>query len=198
MVDVCITQLQGTKHESGPSNVTAFGISTPDPSDLQHVMQEAEQLGFEAAVFSSRLNPTAAQQQSLAADARLQTNDLSHALTHAPQDAAPHEATPDPSLAPTPLLLQTQDDDHVQLNHAAAVEEAQGEGAHVNNSSSLGQVPKKPSKGKLQMSEQQYAADLDADAVHSHAVGSQGVVTTTARTEDEQTGSTVKPSQWLA
>ncbi|KAL3140615.1 hypothetical protein ABBQ32_005185 [Trebouxia sp. C0010 RCD-2024] len=183
--------VNGTKHESGPSNVTAFGISTPDPSDLQHVMQEAEQLGFEAAVFSSRLNPTAAQQQSLAADARLQTNDLSHALTHAPQDAAPHEATPDPSLAPTPLLLQTQDDDHVQLNHAAAVEEAQGEGAHVNNSSSLGQVPKKPSKGKLQMSEQQYAADLDADAVHSHAVGSQGVVTTTARTEDEQTGSTL-------
>lgn len=119
-------------------------------------MREAEELGFEAAVFSSDLSPGQAQ-----------------------HDTAVHGVTPNTSHTPTPAALGTKDDDHSSLNQSAVVGDAQGTSPSLSLSlHGLGQASNKSSSSRLQMPEQSdeedatsFAIDaLDADALTEKVV----------------------------
>lgn len=179
----CVIYLQGTQSASAPGTVPAIGASGPDPSDLMHVMQEAEELGFEASVFSNPLTPaTTQQQESLPADAMPQTNDLTYTLTPAAHDI---------SRDSTSALLRPKEEDHVHMNDSVAVGEAHGKGSHVNVSVSLGRVHNKPSNSRLHTPGQEHLANFDIDAVDPHAVTSKGTEAMVAPIEDAQTDPTV-------
>ena len=168
-----ISTPQSLRNTSG--NVTGSNTLAPDPSDLLHVMREAKELGFEAAVISSDLSPGQAQHETAA-----------------------HGVTPNTTHTPIPTALGTVDDDHSSLNQSAMVGNAQGTSPSLGLSlHGLGQTSNRSPSSRLQMPEQadekdatSFAIDaLDADALTEKAAA--------ASSQDEQTDPAVCVSSVL-
>lgn len=154
------------------SNVTNNKTSAPNHSDLLAVMREAEELGFEAAVFSSHLSPGQAQ-----------------------ADTAARGATPSLSHSPSPAASGTENDDHLGLNQSAMLGEAQSTtpslGVSLHN---LGQAGNKSSSSRLHMPEEgdeQDATSFAIDALGADAATEKAVKAASAGSQDEQTDAQV-------
>ena len=164
-----ISTHQAPTNTSVSGNVTANITSAPDPPDLQRVMREAEELGFEAAVFSNDLSPGQAQ-----------------------HDTAAHGVIPNTSHNPAPAALGAEDDNHASLNQSAMVGDAQGTSPSFALSlHGLGQASNKSSSSRLQMPEEadkEDATSFAIDALDADALTETVVKAASASTQDEQTG----------
>ena len=159
---------QGPHNTSVSGNVTGNNLAAPDSSDLLHVMREAEELGFEAAVFSSNLS-----------------------LGEAQGNTAAHGAAPSTTHPPTPAALGSVDDDHPSLNQPAMVANAHGTSPSLGLSlRGLGQAGNKSSSSRLQMPEQadeEDATSFAIDALEADTLTEKVVKAASAGGQDEQT-----------
>ena len=162
-----ITPHQGAHNTSISGNVTGNKTSAPNHSDLLAVMREAEELGFEAAVFSSHLSPGQAQ-----------------------PDSAAHGAAPNSSHTPSQAASGTQNDGHLGLNQSAVLGEAQSTASSMGVSlHSLGQAGNKSSSSRLQMPEEgdeQDPTSFAIDALGADA-STEEAVKAAAGSQDEET-----------
>ena len=170
---------QGTHNASLSGNVTGTDTSAPDPSDILHVMREAEELGFEAAVFSSDLSPDQAQ-----------------------HDTAAHGATPNNTHTLTPAAVVTVDDDHSSVDQSAMVGKAESASPSLGLLfRGLGQASSKSSSSRLQMPEQvdeEDATSFAIDALDADALTEKVAKAASTNSQDEETDPAVCVSSVLS
>lgn len=156
-----------------PDSITSPSSSAPDPTDLQHVLQEAEDLGFQAAVSSSQLTPQGAQQLGLPAANTPQTYSPSDGLSHAKHESALHRLT-NGDANQTSKALVTEDNDQLSLVDSAPLGEAQGIASALDNPTSLGQARNESSNSGLLLPEEDATSfairDFESDELGDESI----------------------------
>ena len=174
-----------------PDSLASPGSSAADPTDLQHVLQEAEELGFQAAVSSSQPTPKRAQQLGPPAANTSQTSSPSVNLSHARHESALHRLT-NGNANQTFNALATEDDDQLSWADSTPVGEAQGNASALDNPTSLGQAKRVSANSKVPLP-QAGATSFAISELEPDELGDESIDAMVLQSREEETD----PAVWF-